>query len=87
MDFHEDRVSTSVLIVKDGRIVTEELCVRSIQIQSEFNWSQEQRKDPDLARIIAWKERDVKPCWEEVSGGSPVLKRLWKEWDVLVYPG
>jgi transposase InsO family protein/predicted aspartyl protease len=62
----------------------EELCVRSIQIQSEFNWSQEQRKDPDLARIIAWKERDVKPCWEEVSGGSPVLKRLWKEWDVLV---
>jgi hypothetical protein len=61
----------------------EELCVRNIQIQTEFDWKEEQIKDPVLEKIIRWKLENVRPPWEEVSGDSPVLKRLWKEWDVL----
>ena len=61
----------------------EELRVRNVQIQTEISWTEEQRKDPDLEKLIRWKEENVKPPWEEVSNGSPVLKRLWREWDVL----
>jgi transposase InsO family protein/predicted aspartyl protease len=61
----------------------EELCVRNIQIQAEIDWKEEQIKDPVLEKVIRWKLENVKPPWEEVSGDSPVLKRLWKEWDVL----
>jgi transposase InsO family protein/predicted aspartyl protease len=62
----------------------QEFNIRHISIQAEINWPIEQEKDPDLKRVIEWKNHDSKPEWEVVSGGSHTLKRLWKEFDVLV---
>jgi transposase InsO family protein/predicted aspartyl protease len=61
-----------------------EFNIRHISIQAEINWPIEQEKDPDLKCVIEWKNNNSKPDWEIVSGGSHTLKRLWKEFDVLV---
>jgi transposase InsO family protein len=58
--------------------------VLMIRIDSEVNWIIEQAKDEDLVKVIQWKKDDLKPPWESVSGGSPSLKRLWREYSCLV---
>ena len=48
----------------------QEFNIRHISIQAEINWPIEQEKDPDLKRVMEWKNNNSKPDWEEVSGGS-----------------
>jgi predicted aspartyl protease len=67
---------------RDAREI--ELNVRHVRIQAEIDWVREQRNDPELLKFIQWKESGTKPPWETVSGDSPAVKRLWREWDVLV---
>jgi hypothetical protein len=57
--------------------------VLNIRIEADINWESEQLKDEDLAEVVKWKNEGQKPPWEHVSGDSPTLKRLWREFDVL----
>jgi predicted aspartyl protease len=65
----------------------EELFVRTLQIQTSINWAEEQDKDVDITRVLQWKICGEKPQWEHVSGASPILKRLWQEFDILLIEG
>jgi hypothetical protein len=77
----DDPVQMVVRTRREAR--EEESRMMSIEIDNENDWLVEQLKVDDLLNVIQWKKDYVKPPWEAVSGGFPVLKRLWQEYAVL----
>ena len=40
-------------------------------------------KDPDIKRVIEYKESNSKPEWQDISQLSTTFKYYWARWDVL----
>jgi predicted aspartyl protease len=63
---------------RDAREI--ELNVRNVRIQAEIDWIKEQHDDPELLKIIQWKESGNKPPWEDsfrrYSSSETVVERM-----------
>ena len=54
------------------------------QLWTKEEMADEQARDPDIAMLYNRKaNKQEKPTWEEVSGGSPALCSYWLEWNRL----
>ncbi|XP_037813635.1 uncharacterized protein LOC119604837 [Lucilia sericata] len=57
--------------------------VRLTHIDSTEDWSEAQRDDPLLAKIISAKEEGKRPARNEISAESPLMKSYWALWNSL----
>ena len=44
-----------------------------------------QQEDFVLRQLIAWKQADAHPKWEEISSAGATLKVYWAQWDSLKF--
>ena len=52
-------------------------------------WSPEKLKesqlgDPNIAKILQWKNNDARPAWEHISHENRDIKNLWAQWKRLI---
>jgi hypothetical protein len=86
MDCPDVRVQKNVVIVIDEMLEKIELNVRQCTYSGRDRLDQRSNmKTLSYLKIIQWKESEkVSLLGRVVSGDSPAVKRLWREWDVLV---
>ena len=51
--------------------------VRLKQIEVNEDWTEAQRSDPILTKIIGAKEKDKRPTRNEISAEGPLIKAYW----------
>ena len=50
---------------------------------SKDKLKQAQSEDPDVSKLVAWKQQDVRPPWGDISAEGASLKTYWAQWDTL----
>jgi len=66
-----------------GRQERKEVAVKAIQLNSNVDMRNAQQQDKDISVILAWKEKNERPGWQDISAKSVNLKILWSQWDSL----